>query len=162
MMQYTIRKADLQDLPRIEQIYEFARGFMARNGNPTQWGSTEPPHDLLVQDIHQQRLYILLEDDMIHGVFYYFLGNDPNYEIIYDGSWRSCAPYGTIHRIASDGSGGILKAAVAFCVGQCRHLRMDTHEDNRVMQSALGKLGFHRCGTIICDDGTPRIAYDLI
>ena len=66
-----------------------------------------------------------------------------------------------IHRIASDGAGGILNAAVEYGKQQIDYLRIDTHEDNRVMQHAVQKLGFRRCGLIYIADGSPRIAYDL-
>lgn len=161
-MDYIIRKADFKDLPRIEEIYACARAFMARNGNPTQWGTTEPPSQLLQQDIRQGRLYVLISGQTIHGVFYFYIGPDPTYCKIYEGAWRQDALYGTIHRIAGDGSGGILKAAVAFCCSETDYLRIDTHADNTVMQAALTKLGFHPCGTIYVEDGTPRIAYDLL
>lgn len=161
-MQYGIRKALICDLPRIEEIYTYARAFMAQNGNPTQWGNSEPPSATLEQDIRQGMLYVITQQDVIHGVFYFFIGPDPTYTRIYGGAWNKDIPYGTIHRIAGDGSGGILKAAVSFCRSQIDYLRIDTHADNTVMQKALKKLGFRPCGMIYIEDGTPRIAYDLI
>lgn len=161
-MPYTIRTAEFEDLDRIEQIYAYARDFMAAHGNPTQWGTTEPPRDQLVDDIHRKLLYVVTSDTDIHGVFYFYIGEDPDYDRIYEGSWRSDSPYGTIHRIAADGSGGILKTAVAFCRDRISHVRIDTHADNTVMQNALTKLGFSRRGIIYIQDGTPRIAYDLL
>ena len=41
-MEYQIRKAQREDLPRIEEIYAYARKFMAETGNPNQWGNTTP------------------------------------------------------------------------------------------------------------------------
>ena len=41
-MNYVIRTAQREDLPRIEEIYAFARKFMADTGNPNQWGKTTP------------------------------------------------------------------------------------------------------------------------
>ena len=81
---------------------------------------------------------------------------------ISEGAWPDRLPYGTIHRIASDGSGGILGTAVAYGKARSDYLRIDTHEDNHVMQHALGKQGFRRCGIIHIADGSPRIAYDLL
>ena len=159
-MDYSIRNAEIADMPRIEEIYAGARIFMAEHGNPHQWGTKNPPTDRLMQDIAERRLYVITEKEAIHGVFYLYIGEDPTYQVIYDGSWRSDEIYGTIHRIAGDGSGGILKTAVEFSEKQISYLRIDTHEDNAVMQSAVQKLGFHRCGIINVDDGTPRIAYD--
>ena len=38
-----IRLAKYQDLPKILEIYEYARQFMRAHGNPTQWGVTLLP-----------------------------------------------------------------------------------------------------------------------
>lgn len=159
-MEYTVRHAQTEDLGRIEEIYAYARRFMAETGNPTQWGSSHPPHNQLERDIQAQNLYVITRGDTIHGVFYFLIGEDPTYNEIFDGAWRSESAYGTIHRIAGDGSGGILKQAVSHCLGRINHLRIDTHHDNVVMQKALNKLGFSRRGIIYIEDGTPRIAYD--
>lgn len=161
-MNYQVRTARLEDLCRIEEIYAIARAFMSNTGNPNQWGTTHPPHDCLVKDIEEQLLYVIENRDAIHGVFYLYIGEDPTYEKIYDGAWHSDRLYGTIHRIAGDGSGGILKTAVAFASGKIDYLRIDTHHDNVVMQKAVEKAGFRRCGIIFISDGSPRIAYDRI
>lgn len=160
-MEYSIKKATREDLPRIEEIYAYARQFMAKNGNPNQWGTAHPPVEQLKKDIEQNRLYLVTDRDTVHGVFYFCVEVDPTYAVIYDGAWHQEKTYGVIHRIASDGSGGILKAAVEFAKTQIGYLRIDTHEDNRVMQKAVQKLGFQKCGIIYIADGTPRIAYDL-
>jgi len=47
-----IRHTDHADLPRMLEIYAFARRFMAEHGNPNQWGPTNwPPEELLRADI---------------------------------------------------------------------------------------------------------------
>lgn len=160
-MEYTVRQATEQDLARIEEIYAAARAFMAANGNPNQWGTHNPPHEQLVQDIDEGKLYVITDGETIHGVFFFWIGEDPTYSEI-NGAWHSDSPYGTIHRIAGDGSGGILRTAVAYAKQHIDHLRIDTHEDNRVMQGAIQKAGFQRCGIIHIADGSPRIAYDLV
>lgn len=161
-MVYQIRKATNQDLPRIEEIYAYARKFMAETGNPNQWGNTTPMTSQLVEDIRRGDLNVMVHDDMIHGVFYFYIGIDPTYGEIEDGQWRSDTPYGTIHRIAGDGSGGILAAAVAYGKERINHLRIDTHHDNKIMQRAVAKFGFQRSGIIHLANGSPRIAYDLL
>lgn len=161
-MEYTVRKATAADLDRIENIYAYARAFMAENGNPNQWGKSHPPRNQLVRDIADGNLFVITDRADIHGVFYFYIGDDPTYARIYDGAWRSNQPYGTIHRIAGDGSGGILRTAVEFGKQRVSHLRMDTHHDNIVMQNALQKIGFKRCGIIYIADGSPRIAYDRL
>ena len=98
----------------------------------------------------------------LRGVFMFALGDDPTYAVIEDGAWLNDEPYGVIHRISSDGSArGILRMAVDFALARTNNVRIDTHADNAIMQRALQKAGFARCGTIFCHDGTPRIAFQL-
>lgn len=160
-MGYEVRRAKENDLNRIREIYAFARAFMAENGNPNQWGKNHPPVEQLQEDIREGNLFVITDEAGIHGVFYFFIGDDPTYGVI-NGAWHSDTPYGTIHRIAGDSSGGILATAVTFAKQRIDHIRIDTHEDNKVMQRALPKQGFRRCGIIHIADGSPRIAYDLI
>ncbi len=161
-MEYQVRKATQKDLPRIEEIYANARQFMAETGNPHQWGKTTPQTSLLEDDIQKGLLFVLTLEQIIHGVFYFFIGPDPTYGVIEDGQWRSDSPYGTIHRIAGDGSGGVLAAAVAYGKTKINHIRIDTHHDNKIMQHAVAKQGFQRSGIIHLENGSPRIAYDLL
>ena len=161
-VKYKIRIAREEDLPQVLRIYAYARGFMAANGNPNQWGTTNPPRETLEGDIAEQKLYVAVKEGMICGVFFFDIGEDPTYHKIYDGAWLSDATYGTIHRIASLGSGGIFAACVDFCLQKCSHLRIDTHGDNHIMQHVVEKNGFQRRGIIYIADGTPRIAYERI
>ena len=158
------RPATPADLEAMVAIYAYARAFMARTGNPHQWGDDGyPKRELLEQDIAQGKSYVIEgEDAHVHAVFFYAPGPDPTYAVIEDGAWLNDRPYGVIHRIAGDGQmRGVLAAAVAFCREQCPEVRIDTHFDNHVMQSALEKQGFQKCGVIHLENGDPRIAYQL-
>ena len=161
MRKYRIRSAVTADLDEIEKIYEYARRFMIENGNPTQWQNGYPMRDMLEADISEEKLYAVLDNGEIVGVFMYVIGEDPTYSYIENGAWLSDAPYGTIHRIASCRS-GVFAAALEFCRGRCSHVRVDTHANNKPMQHLAEKYGFHRCGTIYVEDGTPRIAYEML
>ena len=161
-MDYQIRKANQDDLERVQQIYAYARSFMRENGNPNQWRNNHPRVEQLQEDIQKGDLYVICQGEHIHGVFFFGIGEDPTYGKIEGGNWRSNTVYGTIHRIAGDGSGGILRAAVAFAKQRISHIRIDTHKDNHVMQNALAKQGFQKRGIIYIEDGSPRIAYDLL
>ncbi len=161
-----IRKSQLGDVPRIMEIYAHARRFMAEHGNPNQWGPTNwPPEWLIIRDIHQGRSYVC-EDDAgrVVGTFSYAFGPDiePMYREIADGEWLSDAPYGVVHRIASDGSmRGVGTYCLNWAFAQCGHLRIDTHGDNTVMRHLLAKLGFAHVGTIhVEEDDYPRLAYE--
>lgn len=162
MKNLTVRPAIPGDLSRILQIYDIAKQFMYRNGNPTQWPGSYPQAQLLLEDMAAGHLFVAQNDSGIHGVFAFMLGDDPTYAVIEKGSWRSDTPYGTIHRVASDGTGGILSAALDFARSKSPHLRIDTHEDNHPMQHLLEKNGFSRRGIIYTDNGTSRLAYDRL
>lgn len=157
-----IRPAEPADLPRIGEIYAHARAFMAENGNPGQWGRTRPSPRQTEKDLENQNLYVLCSGEKLRGVFCFFLGEEPTYREIYDGAWHENRPYGVIHRIAGDGSGGVFSAALAFCREKAEYLRIDTHRDNAVMQHLLRKSGFRFCGRIYLADGSERLAYDRI
>lgn len=158
-----IRQATSSDLSHILVIYAHARRFMAEHGNPTQWGNARPTEADISARIARNELFILEDSDGIHGVFAFILGEDPTYHVIENGQWLSDAPYGTIHAVASDGSiHGFLTQIVTYCLQTIRHLRIDTHPDNLIMQHVITKNGFTKCGIIYVADGTPRLAYERL
>lgn len=137
---------------------------MASYGNTAQWGDGYPQRQLLEKDIANGRLYLLEEEREPAAVFMFFIGTEPTYEIIENGSWPDHRPYGTIHRLAS--ANRIPHSAdfiIDWCSQRCSleraNLRGDTHEKNIPMQRVFQRNGFIRCGTIHVSDGTPRIAY---
>lgn len=161
-----IQRAQPTDIDEIMGIYDYARAFMARTGNPVQWGRTNwPPRALIEEDIRQQNSYLCVEDGKILAVFYYNCGRaiDPCYLTI-DGAWLGDDTYGVVHRIAATGGA---RGAGTFCINwayeQCGHLRMDTHGDNIIMQNLLRKLGFRYCGIIhVVEDDDPRLAFEKL
>ncbi len=163
-MEYKIRCAERHDKAVIMDIYAYARKFMAEHGNPNQWKNNNPSEEIVNADISSGQLYVIYEsgnEDAVHGVFYFHIGEDATYAVIEDGHWLSDETYGTIHRVASDGTvHGVLSLAVEFCGKKIKHLRIDTHKDNAIMQHVIEKNGFVKCGTIYVKDGTPRIAYE--
>ncbi|AKK11999.1 GNAT family N-acetyltransferase [Corynebacterium uterequi] len=155
-----ITPATLSDLPRMLDIYATARDFMARAGNPTQWAGGYPSEQLLRQDIAAGDSFLVRDDDgVVRATFMFHVGEDPTYTRI-DGAWPNDAPYGTIHRVASDGSvRGVVATIVEHCARQIPNLRADTHRDNAPMQRALAATGFELCGIITLPDGSERLAY---
>ncbi len=155
-----IRKTRIEELDTVMDIYAYARRFMADTGNPNQWGTIKPKREWIEADIVNGNSYVCMEKDEIAAVFFYRYGNDPTYEVIYDGAWVNDKPYGVVHRIASAGR---VKGAGSFCLNwayeQCGNLKIDTHHDNIVMQNTLQKNGFTYCGIIYLEDGDERMAY---
>ena len=158
-----IRKANENDLEKILTIYNGARLFMRKNGNPTQWAGGYPNAEVLEDDITKEQLFVVEEKGKILGVFMFTLEPEPTYAVIEKGNWKDTSAYGTIHRIASAGlRGGILNDAIKFCEEKIKHLRIDTHKDNTVMQNLLLKNGFSYCGIIYLANGDERLAYEKI
>ncbi len=155
-----IRKTKMSELDDVMEIYAYARRFMAEHGNPNQWGSTKPPREQIIKDIENGKSYVCVEGETLAAVLFFDIAPDPTYTIIYDGEWPNDMEYGVIHRIASAGK---VKGAGSFCVDwafeQCGNLRIDTHEDNKVMQNMLKKHGFKYCGIIHLVDGAERLAF---
>lgn len=162
-----IRVALPKDLEDILRIYEHARDFMARTGNPKQWGPTHwPPERLVRKDIATGKGYVCEQNGRVVGVFFYDEGIDiePTYAQIDDGAWLDDGAYGVIHRIASDGTvRGVGTYCLEWAFARSGHLRIDTHTDNKVMQNLLHKLGFIHCGTIyVYEDRYPRMAFEKV
>lgn len=157
----TIRKGTAADIDDIMACYECARHIMRESGNHSQWTNGYPSRELITGDIDRGVTYVGVDDDGgIAMVFAFIIGDDPTYSVIEDGEWIDNLPYGTIHRLGSNGKHhGILKICTDFCMSMTDNIRLDTHADNSIMRHAAEKLGFRRCGIIHCIDGTPRIAY---
>lgn len=158
----TVRKATLADFETVMGIYEYARGFMKSTVNPNQWKNTHPAEELIKDDIKNGICHVICEGDEVHGVFALLTEKDPTYSYIEDGKWLNDEDYVTIHRIAGDGKvRGILQTAKEYGMQLADNIRIDTHHDNKVMQGALSKQGFKRCGIIYLENGEPRIAFQL-
>lgn len=156
-----VRKARHNELGAILDIYEGAREFMRKNGNPTQWGDGYPHPDTVKADISEGRLHVICENDELFGVFAFINGRDPDYDCI-DGEWLNSLPYAAIHRVASAGKrGGMMAICVEYCLNVCPNLKIDTHADNLPMQRSLERLGFTRCGIVYIERAGERIAYQL-
>ena len=155
-----IRKAALEELDAIMDIYRTAQDFMIKSGNPNQWGRKYPPKDLIERDIENEVCHLVCKENDIHGVFAVFRGDEPTYEHIENGKWLNDDEYVTVHRIASDGKvHGIFRCAIQCLKKNHTNIRIDTHSDNIIMQSQIEKSGFEKCGTIYVADGSPRMAY---
>ena len=160
---FTIRKSELKDIPEMLKVFAVAVQTMRNNGNLEQW-INYPPDGLLEDDIRAGKSYVLEAEGEIVGTFFFSLEEDPTYLVIDDGAWLNDAPYGVIHRIASNATRrGVLETAINYCAQFSTNLRIDTHKDNTIMQHLLEKYGFQKCGIIYVQDAvsnhSPRLAY---
>lgn len=159
-----IRRAQLSDLKDIMPVFACARRFMAQTGNPTQWADGYPEPSFIAEEIASGHCYVFVNPSgKIVATFCYIEGDDPTYHVIEGGKWLNEAPYAVLHRLASDGSySGIADLCLDWCFTKTANLRVDTHQDNKVLQHILLKHGFTYCGIIYVRNHSPRLAYQKI
>ena len=157
-----IKKAELKDLPKLNELYEAARRYMRENGNPDQWGTGYPNDELIIEDIKSGVLYT---DEGVNFAFV-LMGEEEAYKTIYEGKWLNDEPYLTLHRVAGNGKvKGVFSRIFEFSLRKMKesgrsNLRIDTHEQNLTMQNAVTRQGFVRCGLVKLREGE-RIAYQF-
>ncbi len=157
-----IRKSALSDIDEILIIYEFAKKYMRKNGNNTQWNDSYPSRSIIENDIRNNNSYCIIGDDgNINATFMFSIGKEPTYDKIYDGEWiNNNMKYGVIHRIASDGKiKSVFSNILDFCIKKYPNIRIDTHKDNKKMIELLYYHNFNYCGIIYVEDGSERLAF---
>ena len=157
-----VRKTTYEDILEVENIFRYARQLMKDNGNPSQWGEDRPDISLVKKDIENGESFLVLDNDTIVGTFACIKDIEPTYLEI-DGAWLNDDPYVTIHRIASNGKArSVFDCAINFAKSFNRDIRIDTHKNNSIMIHLIEKAGFSKCGIIIVDDGSERLAFQKI
>lgn len=158
-----IRLTTREDLDEVMEIYKKARAFMRSHDNPNQWSGGWPAREQIEYDIENNQSFVCINDGKIAGVMCFFIGTDPTYIEIENGSWLNGDTYAVVHRIASSGEfKGTGTYMIEWAFEQLSNVRIDTHEDNYVMQNMLKKLGFTYCGIIHLANGDPRLAYQKV
>ncbi len=138
--------------------------------NINQWQDNYPNQDVILNDIANKESYVLEYKNKIVGTAVLSFNEEDSYNNISDGSWITNNTYGVIHRIAIDntkkGKGfakKILTEIEAICISNNVHsIKIDTHEDNKAMQSFLLKNNFLYCGVIYLLNGDKRLAYEKV
>lgn len=156
-----VRRTKKEDLGTVMPLYAHARDFMVRTGNPDQWVNGYPSEVDIMRDINSNCHYVIEhESGEIVGAFMFRIGHDATYDVIERGSWLNDDEYGVVHRLVSSGKyGRISDVCFDYCFSKINNMRVDTHQENKVMQQALMRYGFIYCGIIYCHNGTPRLAF---
>lgn len=154
-----IRKTKPEELQDILPIFEIAKAFMVKTGNPNQWTATYPSTDMIEKDIANGESYVCVQEGEIVATFAYSEAGEETYRSI-DGKWLNDKPYGVIHRVASSGKvKGVFSCIAEWAWKQNKNLKIDTHRDNKVMQRVILKNEFTYCGIIHLKNGDERLAY---
>lgn len=155
-----IRQSTMEDLPVLMELYADAREFMREHGNESQWGDTYPPEELVREDIRSGISYVCIQEEIL-ACFVFYIGDEPDYREMTEGSWPDDRPYAVVHRITTRKSThGVARFCLDWVSEQHSPVRMDTHRNNVPMQNLLRKCGFEYCGTIrLQADGSFRDAF---
>ena len=162
-----IVKGLVEHLSEYLLIYDEAIKFMRENGNLNQWTIDHRPNEESIKKrIEEGFFYEIIDNSSneVLAVFALIFGVDETYLEI-DGEWLNDEPYATIHMVAKKkGVTGIFHAISNFAKAKSKNVRIDTHEDNLIMQKAILKRGFKYCGIIHLNDKnhSPRLAYQYV
>jgi len=166
-MQY--RQSIESDIPSIMHIIHQAQTQLKEAG-VNQWQNQYPNEAAILNDIHNQESYVVLDNEMVIGTFALSFRIESTYNQIYEGNWLSIQDYAVIHRIALDNeykglgvSAEVINTIEKWCVNnKIFSIKIDTHEDNKSMRRMLEKNGFVYCGIIFLLDGNSRVAYEKL
>ena len=167
----TVRKTIPADLPAIDTLYDAARESLKSMGVDQWQEGNYPSAEDAELDMNAGTSYVLEKNGEVLGVACIAFGREPTYEVMTEGSWEADPEeYGFLHRIAiAPKMKGKNAAGLLFdeLKRQARErnitvLRCDTHRDNLPMQHALAKNGFSPRGVITLEDGSLRVAYELL
>ena len=169
------RKATFSDLDEMVRIGQEGKEYLKEQGIP-QWNKGDyPGRNLFLSDIRRGIAYVAESDGKVAAVCALILGIDATYVHPVRGTWlQEGKTYAAIHRVAvSKGFRG--KHISSFLFENAARtakemgafsLRVDTHEQNVVMQGALKRCGFVYCTDLILADceeaGDPRIGLELL
>ena len=161
------RKSTKSDITKIMDIVKQAQAYF-KEQNIDQWQNNYPNEEVINNDIENGESYVMLENGNIIATTVISFTKETSYENILDGKWITNGDYGVIHRIAVDNthkgkglSHKIIKYAEEVCKQNNIHsIKVDTHEDNILMQSLLKKNGFEYCGIVYLEDGGKRVAFE--
>lgn len=157
----TIRLATLEDYPRIDELFDEARSYMASIGNTTQWTNGFPDSSCLNEALSKNEAFVCCKDDLVVGVFV-VSPYEPAYHQL-DGQWSADRDYAVIHRLATAPGYGAGQFIFRHVMDQHDYVRVDTHRANKPMIHIMEKLGFKYIGVVMYDrpggDGE-RVCYD--
>lgn len=168
-----LRLAEDQDLDAIDEIINDGKQFLAKQ-KIDQWQAGFPEKETIISDIKHQIGYVLIYGDAVVGYAALNKEIDEDYEMITNGSWdNENQKYYSIHRfvISSKYRGHKLADKLFSCLlsniyaENIFDVRIDTHPENKIMQSTILNNGFKEKGIIYISENNERksrIAYQTI
>ncbi|MDP5105358.1 MAG: GNAT family N-acetyltransferase [Polaribacter sp.] len=166
-----IQLSKVENIPNIMEIIDDAKAYLASQ-NIDQWQNGYPNAEQIENDIEKGESYVVITDEnQIIATAMFTTNKESTYKVI-DGTWfvNEDENYGVIHRMA------IKKEYRKFGLAtflfdefhlqlfekNIKSLKIDTHEDNKGMQSLIKKLGYQYCGIIYTSYGDKRLAFEKV
>ncbi len=159
-----IRNGQINNVDKYINIYKNAMEFMKKSGNPNQWTEDHHPDEkTIIMNLNNNSFYEVYDDinKEVAGCFVLISGIDETYLKI-DGKWLNDEPYVAVHMVAKNSKyRGIFKLITDYAKAKFKNIRIDTHNDNKIMQANIINAGFKYCGIIYLNDKnhSPRLAY---
>lgn len=164
------RQTQDKDCAQVIALYRQAQAYF-KEASIDQWQNGYPNEESLEEDRAGDESYVLVDEETeeVVGTCFVSFRKEPDYDVIYEGSWQEAEPYGVVHRVAvaSNRKGqGLAGQMIEHAAAMCRErgigsMRMDTHEDNGSMRRMFAKNGFLYRGIIYLGrDGAKRVAYE--
>ena len=92
---------------------------------------------------------------------------EPAYNDLTGGKWLTEGDYAVVHRLCVNeifvGMGfakRFMSAAEAMASESVKSMRIDTHPDNKIMQSLIDRMGYTYCGDVVIE--SRRLAYEKV
>lgn len=160
-----LRRAEKHEAETCYQCIEDARAYHRSLGF-VQWHPDYPTLKTIEDDIAEGTGYVFVNGSTIIGYCCIIIGDEPAYHVI-DGAWKTERPYAVVHRMAFRAmarGGGLSKEAISLIKKHCTYegitaIRVDTQNENKVMQHILDREGFVYC-RLVTFDGGPKLAYE--
>ena len=160
-----LRKASECESSISYQCIEDARAYHSSLGF-VQWHPGYPTFKTIEEDIKNGVGFVFVEGDEVLGYCCIIIGDEPAYHII-DGAWKTERPYAVVHRMTFRKecrgkalSGQAISLIKEYCLANgINAIRVDTQDENKVMQHILHREGFEYCG-LVTFDGGPKLAYE--
>ena len=159
-----IREATIGDVERVLKIMEEARRFQRSLGF-RQWEDGYPSETDIRRDILTGDAFVFTANGKVAGYAYLPVG-DAAYDAL-SGTWMHFGDFGVIHRlaVASEVRGKGFSAPLfklmenTFTQRGINLIRVDTGEENKIMQNILSRAGYECRGLrhFPCGD---RLAYE--
>jgi GNAT superfamily N-acetyltransferase len=163
-----IRRAKLLDIDGIMPIIYNAQKYLAAQ-DIDQWQNSFPNENVIKNDIQNAEAYVICDGETLAAYFAFFTPPEPAYKNIENGRWLiDTENYCAMHHVAVSGDyrgRGLAHMIYKKCEERAREggfdsLRVDTHEDNKIMRHTAEANGFVYCGVVYYNENMKRIAFE--